>query len=321
MRDYISAVRTRLKPWISIFAAAASATLVLGSQQKSLAAALENPWPCETAGCQEVCKYQGKIDLGGTIHVQTTFSRDRQNPKNFTARSQVSLSASVLFWRVEYFIDEEDSYESNPERLRRVDFNSRYILNGNLKRQTWDRSRFFDGPAPGLGYTEAYRIEGTHPDDFAKRYGAFSEFFPVTALGENWQAGFDAAKPDRRPDLDFWPVQESTTTPITLDFIKSRFLDPTQSHKFQAFMNGHPNPGGAPLEMSRAPNSSNSATADISWNVDLSFINDVQNSPDQPSVLVVNPATHNLKEVQLHLRDSILSVNANMTLQGCQISR
>lgn len=312
----------KLKLWISILALA-GATAMLVDFSDSAWADTTN-WPCDGAGCQETCKYLGKIDLGGSINIQTVFTRDKTNPKNFSARTLIILSASVLFWRIEYFIDEEDIFDSNPERLRRVDVNSRYILNGNLKRQTWDRSDFNDGPAPGAGYTEAYRVEGTNPTDFAKRYGAFSEFFPVSAFANNWQPAYEAAKPDRRTDMDLRPVLESIMSPITMDFIKARFLDPNLPHKFQGFMNGHPNPNAPLLELTRAPNpnsgSGSPSSTDVLWNVDLSFISDVQNSPDQPSVLVVDPATHVLKEVQLHLRDSILSVNATTTLQGCQIT-
>lgn len=167
----------------------------------------------------EVCTYEGDASYGGHVLVRTEAS---------TAGGVLSLrvtgrltASPWRLWNVEYFGDEITTWRDGV--LRGIAANSRYLVNGGVKRQQWDVWK------PEAGGLEASRAQAKREREFHTRYPSFAVHWPIAAFGRDWLPGFAAAPPERRPDLDLPHPNPALRTPLALAFYWIRFLPPGTS--------------------------------------------------------------------------------------------
>lgn len=165
------------------------------------------------AGAAEVCRYEGTASHAGRIAVRTEVS---SADGLVTVDATLALTASTWLFDVQYLMQETSTWRGN--EVQGIAVNTRYSLNGRIKRQQWDV--WARGP-DGL---EARRIQGKSLDDLARQHAGFAAHWPVAAFGQPWLQDWEHAAPDRRPDLDLRPAPHGVRPPLALAFYWSRWL-------------------------------------------------------------------------------------------------
>jgi hypothetical protein len=255
---------------------------------------------------REVCRYEGETDYGGTTAIETRYERAGDR---LTVRTLVRFSASYLFFRVGYFIDEIDVMSADG-RTRSLGLNVRYTLNDAIKRQKWDLFRFEWG-APNRA--RGFRIQGNKGDEFAKKYPQFARHWDTSAFGDDWLPDFDPSKPEIRPDLDSEGFTDRAASPLFVNFFKSRFLDPSQgAAEFEPFLGN----GGAITERLKLVPQAGPGGA-VTWTSDL-YLGSLRSPEGKPTKLLVDPSTHSLKSIHIAVEHELGSAEGDVKLVGCE---
>ncbi len=165
----------------------------------------------------EVCDYAGTASHQAHIAVRTEAA---EAAGLLTVRVVARLDAEPWLWSVRYLMEEISTWRRG--ELQSVAVNSRYVLNGRVRRQQWDV--LVRGPA-GL---QAQRVQGTSLAEFRLQHPAFAAQWDPAQFGQPWLAAYAAAGPERRPDLDLVGagLAPGVRTPLALAFHWSRTLPP-----------------------------------------------------------------------------------------------
>lgn len=171
------------------------------------------------AAAGEVCTYAGTTEPTGQVGARAEASLAPDG--TIRVDVAVDLRARVgWFWDVRYLAREVSSWRDG--QLAGVAVNSRTLSNGRVVRQQWDV--FTRGPT-GL---EARRVQGKTLADFRLKHPRFAQHWDPAAFLQPWAADYDAAAPERRPDLDLpaaaLPV--GLRTPLAAAFWWTRWLPP-----------------------------------------------------------------------------------------------
>ena len=169
------------------------------------------------AGAAEVCEFAGVASHKARIAVRTEAA---EAAGLLTVRILARLDAEPWLWSLRYLMEEISTWRGG--ELQSVAVNSRYILDGRVRRQQWDV--LVRGPA-GL---QAQRVQGTSLAEFQRRHPAFAAQWDPAQFGQPWLASYPAAGPERRTDLDLGGagLAPGVRTPLALAFHWSRTLPP-----------------------------------------------------------------------------------------------
>lgn len=265
---------------------------------------------CPGGTCIETCTFEGDSSHSGAVGVRTVF--DRQ-PTQTSVRVQVDFTARYLFWKIRYLMDEINTFDSSSGRLSRLDLNVRYLVNGSIKRQLWDRfnANWGDGASPRL--VEAWRIQGKKKDEFAKNHPGFASHWDPSQFGDEWSKDYEISNPARRPDMDIQNFSDGLVSPLLLTFFGARFLDPALAYDFDLILGTDKGDRTSPNHMEARSSSSTST-----WKTAL-ILGEMRSPSDKPTILKVDKRTRELKQIDLWLESSLGSAEASATLKRCKV--
>lgn len=169
------------------------------------------------AGAAEVCTYAGAASHDAHATVRTEAS---EAGGLLTLRVLARVQAAPWWWSVGYMMEEISTWRGG--ELQLVAVNTRYILDGRVRRQQWDvLARTLDG-------LQAQRVQSTSAAEFNRRHPRFAGHWDPVRFGQPWLADYPAAAPERRTDLDLprAGMPPGLRTPLALMFYWSRFLPP-----------------------------------------------------------------------------------------------
>ena len=180
-----------------------------------LAAALLALAPAAEAA--EVCTYTGAASHDARATVRTEAS---EAGGLLTLRVLVRVQAEPWWWSVNYLMEEISTWRGG--ELQSVALNTRYILDGRVRRQQWD---VLARTPEGL---QAQRVQSTSLPEFNRRHPRFAGHWDPARFGQSWLPDYPAAGPERRTDLDLprAGMPPGLRTPLALMFYWSRFLPP-----------------------------------------------------------------------------------------------
>lgn len=290
--------------WIPIFSILLSSSSIFAGLKGEVST------PCSSVGCRERCFYEGNSSYGGGLQIETRYIRQSESQES--VRTLVRFSAKYLFWRVNYFVDEEDLIDLSSGDLKSVAVNIRYLLNGKIKRQRWDHFEF-DHRARR---TSSRRVQGKEETGFRSNYPRFALHWPVERFGDDWLKDYDAARPESRPDLDTHGFSDSIASPLYLAFFKTRFLEPSQGNRsFEPFLGEPPEDPAQAQPMRLIPNIS---TGRVIWSSDL-YVGGLRSPEGKPAKIEIDPKTRHLTTIHLFLEDSLGSVEGQAKLMRCEL--
>lgn len=266
--------------------------------------------PCPAGStCQETCVFEGSSSHSGNVKVRTIFDRGSEQT---AVRVQVDFTARYLFWKIRYLMDEINTLDTLSGRLQRVDLNVRYLVNGSIKRQMWDRfnAHWGDGATPRL--IEAWRIQGKKKEDLIKEHPSFGRHWDPSQFGDDWSDDYESSTPHRRPDMDIPGFSDGLLSPLFLTFFGARFLDPSQVYNFDLILGTDKGDRTSPNRMS-ARSSARTAT----WKT-LLVLGEMRSPKDKPTELRVDNGTRELKQIDLWLESSLGSAEASAKLRECK---
>jgi len=162
----------------------------------------------------EVCRFAGTTSYAGQIAVVTEASLAGGL---LTLDVTASLTASTpWFSDLQYRTQEISIWRGGV--LQSLAVNTRYGLDGTIKRQQWDVYTL------RAGRLEARRVQAKTLPDFQRRHPAFARHWAPAAFGLPWLQDYGAAAPERRPDLDLASMPAGLRPPLAFAFYWSRFL-------------------------------------------------------------------------------------------------
>jgi hypothetical protein len=168
------------------------------------------------ASAAEVCHYTGTTDYDGHVAVTITVTES-----DGTTRVDAigAFEATTMFWlRIHYLLEEVSSWRNG--ELQSVAVNSRYLLGDHVVRQSWDDFH------RGSGGLRAYRVQGKTLADFQRQHPNFAQYWDPETFGQPWLRDYQAAAPERRPDLDLAdsPLPSGLRSPLAMAFYWVRWL-------------------------------------------------------------------------------------------------
>ena len=125
---------------------------------------------------------------------------------------------ATVWWVIEvrYLVEEVSVWRGGV--LREVATNTRSLSGGRIVRQLWDVFR------RDAGTLSARRVQARTLAQFRQRHPAFVAHWDPAAFGAPWLGEYDAAGPERRPDLDLHAADPATRTPLAMAFYWTRWL-------------------------------------------------------------------------------------------------
>lgn len=180
-----------------------------------LAAALLALAPAAEAA--EVCTYAGAASHDARATVRTEAA---EAGGLLTLRVLARVQAEPWWWSLGYLMEEISTWRGG--ELQSVALNTRYILDGRVRRQQWD---VLARTPEGL---QAQRVQSTSLPEFNRRHPRFAGHWDPARFGQPWLPDYPAAGPERRTDLDLprAGMPPGLRTPLALVFYWSRFLPP-----------------------------------------------------------------------------------------------
>jgi hypothetical protein len=180
-----------------------------------LAAALLALAPASQAA--EVCTYAGAASHDARATIRTEAS---EAGGMLTLRVLARVQAAPWWWSLSYLMEEISTWRGG--ELQSVALNTRYILDGRVRRQQWD---VLARTPEGL---QAQRVQSTSLPEFNRRHPRFAGHWDPSRFGQPWLSDYPAAGPERRTDLDLprAGMPPGLRTPLALMFYWSRFLPP-----------------------------------------------------------------------------------------------
>ncbi|MGI4977857.1 MAG: hypothetical protein ACRYG6_13030 [Janthinobacterium lividum] len=167
----------------------------------------------------ERCRFTGETDHAGRVEALVDVSDAPGGERTV----DVLLDVRATVWwvlDVRYLVEERSTWRAGV--LREVAVNTRSLSGGRVVRQSWDDFRR-DGDT-----LAARRVQARTLAQFRLRHPAFAAHWDPGAFGAPWLADYDAAAPERRPDLDLPAADPATRTPLATAFFWTRWLpEPT----------------------------------------------------------------------------------------------
>ena len=163
----------------------------------------------------ERCRFEGETDHAGHVAARV----DVADAADGTRTVDVRLDLRATVWwvlQVRYLVEEVSVWRGGV--LREVATNTRSLSGGRIVRQLWD---VFVRRGDTL---EARRVQARTLAQFRERHPAFVAHWDPAAFGAPWLGEYDAARPERRPDLDLPAADPATRTPLATAFHWMRWL-------------------------------------------------------------------------------------------------
>lgn len=267
--------------------------------------------PCSGGTCTETCVFDGDASHSGDVKVRTIFDRRADVS---VIRVQVDFSARYLFWKIRYLMDEITTVDAIDGRLQRLDLNVRYLVNGSIKRQMWDRFNADWGSASRPRLVEAWRIQGKEKAKFAKEFPGFVRHWEPNQFGGDWAMDYEVSNPVRRPDMDISDFSDGLVSPLSLTFFNARFLDPILKYDFDLILGTDKGDRTSPNRMSARSSGNNSI-----WKTAL-VLGDLRSPSNKPTELRVDNRSRELKRVDLWLESSLGSAEGSASLRRCKVN-
>lgn len=169
------------------------------------------------AHASEKCRYSGTTDYDGHAAITTDVSATGGITRVDAA---LTFEAHEMLWfQIRYLAQEISVWRDG--KLQSVAVNNRYLSGDHIVRQQWDR---FDRTPDGL---LAHRVQAKTLADFSRLHPGFVKHWDPAAFGQPWLGDYQAARPERRTDLDLattTPRADAVRTPLALAFYWVRVL-------------------------------------------------------------------------------------------------
>ncbi len=177
--------------------------------------------PVAAARAAETCDFAGTTSHDGRVVARSVVTR---TPDATVVDVTLDLRATV-WWviSVHYLVEEISTWRGG--ELAEVATNVRSLADGRIVRQGWDV--FTRGP----GGLEARRVQAKTLTELRRTHPAFATHWAPATFGQPWRQDYDAAAPERRPDLDLPPAQRppGLRTPLAMAFYWTRTLPQGQT--------------------------------------------------------------------------------------------
>lgn len=205
------------------------AAAYLASRIAVISLLLALPAATTSARADEACRFDGIASHAGHITATT-----RVAAANGATVVDVTLDVHATVWwviEVHYLVQEISTWRRG--ELGEVAVNIRSLADGRIVRQSWD---VFTRGEHGL---EARRVQAKTLADLSRTHPSFLRHWDPATFGQPWRQDYDAAVPERRPDLDLPADQASPSlrTPLAMAFYWTRWLPP-QAQATTVFLPG-----------------------------------------------------------------------------------
>ncbi len=183
--------------------------------RRGVAAALCLALLSGAAHAGERCRFEGDTDHAGRVSARVDVSDSPGGERTVDVR--LDLRATV-WWvlEVRYLVEEVSVWRGGV--LRAVAVNTRSLSGGRVVRQLWD---VFRRQGDTLA---AWRVQARTLAQMRERHPGFVSHWDPAAFGAPWLGEYDAARPERRPDLDLPAADPATRTPLAMAFFWTRWL-------------------------------------------------------------------------------------------------
>jgi hypothetical protein len=209
------------------------------------------------SSAREVCRFAGITDHAGRAAVTTDVSA----AEGLTRVDVVVTfeATTMLVVPIRYLIEEVSTWRGG--ELESVAVNNRYLFAGRIVRQQWDEFR------RGTTGLEAHRVQAKTLADFQARHPGFVQHWDPGTFGMPWLPDYQAAAPERRPDLDLGGAElpAGLRSPFAMAFWWVRWL-PRGGEEVPVFLPGFKADKIADLPIAGAP-----ADGGMRWRVPLRY--------------------------------------------------
>jgi len=207
----------------------------------------------------ERCRFEGTTDHAGHVVASTVVAVAADGERTVDVLLDLRATAWWLF-DVRYLVEEISTWRGG--ELRQVAVNTRSLAGGRVVRQLWDVFRR-DGDA-----LRAWRVQAKTAAQLRDRHPGFQAQWDPAAFGSAWLPDYDAARPERRPDLDLARAAPALRTPLALAFHWVRWL-PDRPAPVPVFLPGFKR--GAALALDPVPAATAPPDASRLWQVPLRY--------------------------------------------------
>ena len=256
----------------------------------------------QSAFASEICHYAGKTDYDGKVAVTTKVAATGDVT---TVHVVIVFSATTMPWfPLHYLVEERSTWRDGA--LDDLAANTRYSVGDHIVRQQWD---YFRRGPDGL---RAYRVQGKTEAKFERKYPGFARHWSVAAFGEPWVGDYQAASPDRRPDLDLGreALSPHLRTPFAMAFYWVRWL-PRGGTDAEVFL-----PGFKTDKLVHLSLASSAAPHGTTWHAPLHYVA-LSESPPSSAMAVITPDLH-LARLAFELHGSAGSAHGLIRQQDCE---
>lgn len=165
----------------------------------------------------ELCRFAGSTTHGGRIVATTNVGTTGE-----VMTVDVVLAFAVSAWFGDFEVRWQEITDWRGGELQRLAQNWRTLVDGRIKRQQWDV--FVRAPEGLL----ARRVQAKTLPDFQRLHPGFARHWALAGFGQSWLPDYDAARPERRPDLDLpaRAIPSGLRAPLALALYWSRYLPP-----------------------------------------------------------------------------------------------
>lgn len=249
----------------------------------------------------ERCRFEGTTDHAGHVVATTLVAVAPDGERTVDVTLDLRATAWWLL-DVRYLVEEITTWRGGA--LRQVAANTRSLSGGRVVRQSWDLFRR-DGDA-----LQAWRVQARTADQLRDRHPGFQAHWDPASFGAPWLPDYDAARPERRPDLDLAHAAAGLRTPLALAFYWTRWL-PDRPAPVPVFLPGFKRDAGLTLEPAPAVPTG----AARLWRVPLRH---PALDPDAPSEAGASvSADHRLLALSFALHASQGSAHGTIHAAGC----
>ena len=193
----------------------------------------------------ERCRFEGTTDHAGRVVADTLVTTAPDGERTVDVTLDLRATAWWLL-DVRYLVEEITTWRG--DTLRQVAVNTRSLAGERVVRQSWDVFRR-DGDS-----LQAWRVQAKTAAGLRDRHPGFQAHWDTASFGTPWLGDYDAARPERRPDLDLAHAAPSLRTPLALAFHWSRWL-PDRLAPVPVFLPGFKRDASLTLDPAPAPSS------------------------------------------------------------------
>ena len=163
----------------------------------------------------ERCRFEGTTDHAGHVVAGTVVAVAPGGERTVDVTLDLRATAWWLL-DVHYLVEEITTWRG--DALRQVAVNTRSLAGERVVRQSWDVFRR-DGDA-----LQAWRVQAKTAAQLRDRHPGFQAHWDPASFGAPWLGDYDAARPERRPDLDLAHAAATLRTPLAFAFYWTRWL-------------------------------------------------------------------------------------------------